>query len=564
MTAPRASASAALVLGALLLAPAAASAGTVDYSSLNILQYTAAAGEANRLTISVEANRMVFTEGTGILIQATAGAQTDCDGEGTAVVKCKIDHAPATPVDAVGVSLADLDDRVTAAFPAGSKLGVSFNGGAGADELDAATSADSDLSGDAGADKLIAGRGRNQLIGGTENDEETAGPEGSFNTFENDSVPDGTDVLRGGAGIDIVSYQFRNGAISASADGVANDGEAGENDNITEAVEGIQTGEGDDTITASAVVGGSLSGYEGKDHLIGGPGDDLLLGGDGDDTLEGNAGDDTALPGDLLRPTSGGGARADAGADSFSGGPGFDTIDYSTRAAAVSVTLNSQPDDGAAGEGDNTGADVEGLIGGAGADTLAGDGDAERYDGGGGGDTISPGGGSDEVTAGAGDDTIGAQDSVFDRVACGIGTDTVTADFADALDGCENATVSPQPIVTPPDLTAPAILITKLKTKPKFKAFAAKGLVFKLGSGERASFVAELQGVARGATLARTYNLTLATRKLGLGSKVRTVKLKAKRSLLGKRRKLTLRLRVTAKDAAGNQKVTTRTIHVRR
>jgi hypothetical protein len=45
---------------------------------------------------------------------------------------------------------------------------------------------------------------------------------------------------------------------------------------------------------------------------------------------------------------------------------------------------------------------------------------------------------------------------------------------------------------------------------------------------------------------------------------VRTVKLKPKRALLGKRRKMTLRLRITAKDAAGNQKVATRTIHVRR
>jgi hypothetical protein len=142
----------------------------------------------------------------------------------------------------------------------------------------------------------------------------------------------------------------------------------------------------------------------------------------------------------------------------------------------------------------------------------------------------------------------------------------VTADFVDALDGCENATVAPQPpppVVTPPDLTAPKVAITKLKSKLKFKQLL-RGVSFTLGANEPASFVAELQGVARRATLARVYNLTLARRTLGRGSKARKVKLKARRSLLGKRRKLTLRLRVTAKDAAGNQRVATRTIRVRR
>jgi hypothetical protein len=142
----------------------------------------------------------------------------------------------------------------------------------------------------------------------------------------------------------------------------------------------------------------------------------------------------------------------------------------------------------------------------------------------------------------------------------------VTADFGDALDGCENATVTPAPVppvVTPPDVTAPKVAITKLKTKLTFKQLL-RGVTFSLGANEGASFVAELQGVARRATLARTYNLTLATRKLGRSTKARKVKLKAKRALLGKRRKLTLRLRVTAKDAAGNQRVVTRTIRVRR
>jgi Ca2+-binding RTX toxin-like protein len=550
-------------LGALL-APAAALGGTVDYSSTNVLSYAAAAGETNRLTLTIEGNRMVFTEETGILIGETAGAAADCDGEGTPVVKCKLDHNVTSPVFAVNVVLGDMDDRGTAMFPAAPKLSASFQGDAGADTLDASGSEGGALSGGAGSDTLTAGRVSSSLSGGSEGDEEIGGPAGSRNVFSQGSAPDGADRLRGGAGLDIVEYEGRSVRIVATANDVADDGEAGEGDNIAAAVEGLQGGTADDDLTASASVNGALSGYAGQDRLVGGPGDDVLFGGEGNDTLEGNGGDDLAASSDARNLAIGGGPTADLGADSFAGGSGFDTIDYSSRIVPVSVTLNAQADDGEAGEGDNTGSDVEELIGGAGADTLSGDVDAERYEGGASGDTISPAGGTDDVVAGDGDDTISAEDSTFDRVACGVGTDTVAADSVDALDLCENATVAPPPIITPPDTTAPRIAITKLNLKPRFKRLAAKGVTFRLGANEPASFVAELQGTARRATLARVFNLTLVTRPLSRSAAVRSVRLKPKRALLGKRRKLTLRVRITARDAAGNQRVANRTIRVRR
>jgi Ca2+-binding RTX toxin-like protein len=555
----------ALPLAAAILALAAPSAiaGTVDYSSTNVLFYTAAPGEVNRLTLTVEGDRAVYTE-ENVVIQATPGASGDCDGEGTFVVKCKLDHVAGSPVFSVGAGVGDMDDRATAAFPADSTLSTHFDGGPGADTLDATGARNASIDGGAGADKLTGGREESSLTGGADNDEEIGGPAGSTNFYDQGIAPDTGDLIRGGSGLDILSYEGRINALTVTADGTADDGEAGEGDNVSPSVEAIEGGVADDVLTASPAVDASLSGYAGKDRLIGGPGDDILFGGDGDDTLEGNGGDDEAASGDRRRQTVGGGAIEDAGADSFSGGDGFDTVDYSPRGVPVTVTLNGQADDGAAGEGDNTGADVEEFLGGRVADTLAGDGDDELFVGGAGGDTITPGGGTDDVSAGEGDDSIAAEDSVFDRISCGVGTDTVTADFVDSLSGCENATVAPAPVLPVADKKAPKIAITKLNRKPRFKQFVRKGVRFRLGADEAASFVVDLQGTARKVTLARKFDVTLVTRTLSQSASVRSVKLKPKRALIGKRRKLTLRVKVVAKDAAGNQRVATRTVRVRR
>lgn len=552
------------VLVVAAVAPAAASASTVAYSSVNVLTYTAANNEANRLTVTHNATHVIFTEAGSVNISEAEG---DCSGTGTHVVSCKIAHSVANPVYSVHADLGNMDDRFTAAFPSGSDMNATASGGTGPDELDASGSTSPSLDGGAGTDKLTAGRaGESFLLGGPEADVEIGGPAGTTTFFQMGGVADGADELNGGAGQDVAEYDDRAAALNVSADGVANDGEAGEGDNVSPAVEAIQGGEAADVLTASASSDAALSGYSGADRLVGGPGDDSLFGGDGNDTLEGNVGDDTAISSDRTNVTLGGGFFADLGADSFAGGPGFDTIDYTDRLVPVSVSLNGQADDGEAGEGDNTGADVEQFIGGHGNDSLTGDDDAERFDSGAGNDTISPAGGVDDVSAGSGDDTIGAVDSIFDRIACGVGSDTVTADFADALDGCELATVGAAPtppVVIPPDLTAPKIAITKLKTRQRFKNFV-NGFRFRVGADEPAAFVIELLATARKATVARSNNLTLARKTLKLAPGVRSVKLRASRSLLGKKKTIKARLRVTAKDAAGNTRSVTRSIRVRR
>jgi hypothetical protein len=66
--------------------------------------------------------------------------------------------------------------------------------------------------------------------------------------------PGGNDVLDGGPGRDDTSYS-RTAPVTITLDGVANDGEAGEADNVQ--VEDVFTGDGNDTITWTTPTGHS-------------------------------------------------------------------------------------------------------------------------------------------------------------------------------------------------------------------------------------------------------------------------------------------------------------------
>ena len=78
------------------------------------------------------------------------------------------------------------------------------------------------------------------------------------------------------------------------------------------------------------------------------------------------------------------------------------------------------------------------LTGTAHADRLYGRGGNDVLLGLAGADLLDGGPGGDRLDGGAGNDTIKAKDGVRDRVACGAGRDTVTADRADTLAGCES------------------------------------------------------------------------------------------------------------------------------
>lgn len=126
----------------------------------------------------------------------------------------------------------------------------------------------------------------------------------------------------------------------------------------------IQGNSANNVITVAAASTGSdyLEGGAGNDTLNAAGSDDILDGGAGTDTLNGNAGNDIL--------------RGGAGADTLNGGDGIDTADYSTSAAAVTISLPSDPvrtSRGSGGDATNdTLSGIENLTGSAGDDRLTG------------------------------------------------------------------------------------------------------------------------------------------------------------------------------------------------
>ena len=106
-------------------------------------------------------------------------------------------------------------------------------GGSGDDHITGAATADT-LNGNAGNDILDGAAGADTLNGGPGDDTLIGGP--------------GADVLNGGRGSDTADYSDRTKPLTIALDGDANDGEAGEQDNVGDDVEVIKGGFVDDTI----------------------------------------------------------------------------------------------------------------------------------------------------------------------------------------------------------------------------------------------------------------------------------------------------------------------------
>jgi Ca2+-binding RTX toxin-like protein len=206
----------------------------------------------------------------------------------------------------------------------------------------------------------------------------------------------GPDGVSGGAGFDVVSYAGRAAAVRVDLGTPGGAGEAGEDDNLGSDVEQVTGGAGNDQLTGSSSAN-TLVGGGGADRLTGGDGLDRLDGGGGDDVLQGGADEDVLIGGDGNDSLDGGTAS-----DSLDGGGGRDQAVYASRRDALTVTLDGEPDDGAAGEQDRIKTNVEGVAGGGGADTL---------------------------------DT---RDGTEGDVSCGAGRDKLTADTDDRIDAdCE-------------------------------------------------------------------------------------------------------------------------------
>jgi Ca2+-binding RTX toxin-like protein len=298
-----------------------------------------------------------------------------------------------------------------------------IDGGGGDDEI-LAYGGDDAISGGDGNDVLNGGDGADTMAGGAGNDtmgtSVTQAPGNVSLERGNDSMDGGPgddalhpgagppdpcppnaappdcsddDVLRGGDGYDTVSYERRTHPVRVSIDGIADDGQSGESDNVEPDVEQIIGGAGDDTLIGSRLEdaidgrggddlidglggsdfleGGAVDG--GSDHLEGGSGNDTLSGSAGDDLLDGQDGADSLIAGEGADVLYGGNAN-----DRLSGGGGSDT-------------LRGGPAD-------------DDLDGGPGADVLEGDDGNDTLRGSAGDDVLRGGQGADEMFGGDGTD----------------------------------------------------------------------------------------------------------------------------------------------------------------
>jgi Ca2+-binding RTX toxin-like protein len=389
------------------------------------LHVTAAPGEVNQVAIAPASGVLSVTD-AGTPLTAGGG----CVAAGAAV------ECASLPLLDLAVDLGDGDDTLitTAALP------LLVTDGDGVDSI----------TGGAAADTFIASPG--------------------------------ADRYQGGGGSDLVSYAARSDAVVADVDNAADDGAAGEGDDIRTDVELIAGGAAGDTLSGdgSAEV---LTGGAGDDRLAGNGGNDSLDGGAGADTLDGGSGTDTVdfsartqpLVVDLAATTGQedafasvenaiGGAGGDrligttaantlqggpgddvldgrTGADRLEGGPGIDAAEYASRTTAVTADLDGNNDDGTSSERDRITTDVERLIGGSSSDRLTGSNGANLLVGGAGNDILDGNGGDDALDAGAGDDRVWG-DAGNDSFTLATGKDQAWGgDGNDAFAGGDNEDV---------------------------------------------------------------------------------------------------------------------------
>ena len=156
----------------------------------------------------------------------------------------------------------------------------------------------------------------------------------------------------------------------------------------------VFAGDGDDTIVNQSSVQATVYGGPGRDSMTAGPAGDRFVGGPDDDTFTGGSGNDFMIADEQLD-----------GNDVFDGNGGIDTADYSKRRLPVNVSLDSEPNDGSAGERDDMREGIENINGSPQGDILVGNKRANEIRGLAGDDILDGGTGVDRLIGGTGTDT---------------------------------------------------------------------------------------------------------------------------------------------------------------
>ena len=208
----------------------------------------------------------------------------------------------------------------------------------------------------------ITGDSHPNVING-ENGNDTINGESGNDTFTARSSMDGSDNVRGGPGVDTVTYAARSGHIHVSLDGVANDGAKGEHDNIHVDVENVITGSGNDTIQGSAA------------------------------------------------------------SNMLDGGAGVNTLSFANAPSAISVNLTTHV---SKHWGTDTVVHFRNVLGSAHSDTITGNSLPNVLSGAGGNDTILGEGGPDTLVGGAGNDHLNGGAGT-DHCSGGPGSNVLTS-----------------------------------------------------------------------------------------------------------------------------------------
>ena len=124
------------------------------------------------------------------------------------------------------------------------------------------------------------------------------------------------------------------------------------------------------------------------------------------------------------------------------------------------------------------------------------------------------------------------------------------------------------PPTTPPTTPTPTTVVDRTPPAGGLVAVPTSllknGVKFQLLRNDRSTALAVLDGVVKKATLAATtFNLALVSKSLRAGTGRTTIVLKPPKALVGKPKKLTIRVRVILIDAAGNRRDLSKTISVK-
>ncbi|MBS2021130.1 MAG: hypothetical protein JST92_01880, partial [Deltaproteobacteria bacterium] len=234
--------------------------------------------------------------------------------------------------------------------------------------------------GAAGNDTISPGASTSSLWGGIGNDTFVV-PTSTANTA--------TVAYFGEAGTDTIDFSHRTThGVTIHMDGLASSapGFAATGTGAT----AVNTAGGDTTAgTENMVIGDDIEVFNGS------AGGDKVFGSVNGVTFNGGAGNDW-----FVAPA------ASTSTDVYKGGAGIDTVDFSLRSGALTITMDGLTPSGAAGEKDLIGSDVENFIGGQGDDTIIGNALDNVIDGQGGNDVIYGGDGDDTVIGGAGNNVL--------------------------------------------------------------------------------------------------------------------------------------------------------------